>query len=58
MSGRNPEELAEIVIGALNRSNQRGVLLTGWGGKAGLALPPAAIGARAYPRPAPEMPEK
>ncbi|MCO6450471.1 MAG: glycosyltransferase family 1 protein [Caldilineales bacterium] len=32
MSGRNPEQLTEIVLEALARCGQRGVLLTGWGG--------------------------
>ncbi len=31
MSGRNPEKLANIALGALEKSQQRGVLLTGWG---------------------------
>ena len=32
MSGQSPEVLAELVINALARSGQRGLLLTGWGG--------------------------
>jgi sterol 3beta-glucosyltransferase len=32
MAGRKPERLAGIVLEALARSGQRGVLLTGWGG--------------------------
>lgn len=32
MGGHSPEQLAEIVIGALEQSGQRGVLLSGWGG--------------------------
>jgi sterol 3beta-glucosyltransferase len=37
MAGRNPEQLARLVSEALDRSGQRGVLLTGWGGlRAGL----------------------
>jgi sterol 3beta-glucosyltransferase len=32
MAGRNPEKLAELVLKALAECNQRGVLLTGWGG--------------------------
>ncbi len=32
MAGRNPEERTEIAIQALERSGQRGILLTGWGG--------------------------
>jgi sterol 3beta-glucosyltransferase len=32
MAGRNPEKLAGIVLEALAKSHQRGLLLTGWGG--------------------------
>ncbi|MBN1267594.1 MAG: glycosyltransferase family 1 protein [Anaerolineales bacterium] len=32
MAGENPEELAGVVLAALSRSGQRGLLLTGWGG--------------------------
>lgn len=32
MAGRKPEELAGLIIDALDRSGQRGLLLTGWGG--------------------------
>ncbi len=32
MAGRNPERLAGLVVEALARSGQRGLLLTGWGG--------------------------
>lgn len=32
MSGREPEQLASLVLQALAESGQRGVLLTGWGG--------------------------
>jgi sterol 3beta-glucosyltransferase len=32
MGGRNPEQLAGIIMEALARSGQRGMLLTGWGG--------------------------
>jgi len=32
MSGSRPEELADLVQEALNKSGQRGVLLSGWGG--------------------------
>ena len=32
MAGRNPEQLARLVVDALNQSRQRGLLLTGWGG--------------------------
>ena len=32
MSGQNPEKLADLVLDALAKSGQRGVLVTGWGG--------------------------
>ena len=32
MAGRNPGELANVAVEALNRSDQRGLLVTGWGG--------------------------
>lgn len=32
MSGSDPEALADLVLEALKKSGQRGVLLTGWGG--------------------------
>lgn len=32
MAGSNPEQLARLVLEALARSGQRGLLLTGWGG--------------------------
>ena len=32
MAGRNPERLTRLVVDALVKSNQRGILLTGWGG--------------------------
>jgi sterol 3beta-glucosyltransferase len=32
MSGRHPEQLANIVLEAIAKSGQRGLLLTGWGG--------------------------
>ncbi|MBE2223525.1 MAG: glycosyltransferase family 1 protein [Anaerolineae bacterium] len=32
MAGRNPEQLSRLVLDALDKSGQRGVLLTGWGG--------------------------
>jgi len=32
MAGRKPEELAKLVIEALRKSEQRGLLLKGWGG--------------------------
>jgi len=32
MAGRNPEKLAKIILEAVAKSGQRGLLLTGWGG--------------------------
>lgn len=32
MAGRNPEQLARLILEALAKSDQRGLLLTGWGG--------------------------
>ncbi len=32
MSGRNSEQLAKLILEALTRSGQRGLLLSGWGG--------------------------
>ena len=39
MSGGDPEELTEMVLGALKSAGQRGVLLTGWGGVSNADLP-------------------
>ena len=39
MSNRNPEEVTEIVLKALERYKQRGILLTGWGGLSKSELP-------------------
>ena len=32
MAGRNPEQLAKLILEALAKSGQRGLLLSGWGG--------------------------
>ena len=39
MSGSHPEELAALVLEALAKSGQRGLLLTGWGGMRALSVP-------------------
>jgi sterol 3beta-glucosyltransferase len=39
MTGRNPEQLTEIVLAALKQTRQRGILLTGWGGLSHTDLP-------------------
>jgi UDP:flavonoid glycosyltransferase YjiC (YdhE family) len=39
MTGRDPEALTQLALGALRRTHQRGVLLAGWAGLGGLDLP-------------------
>jgi UDP:flavonoid glycosyltransferase YjiC (YdhE family) len=39
MGGRNPEDFATIVLKALEKSGQRGLLLTGWGGMNVMKVP-------------------
>jgi UDP:flavonoid glycosyltransferase YjiC (YdhE family) len=39
MGGRNPEDFAAIVLQALAKSGQRGLLLTGWGGMNVMSVP-------------------
>ena len=39
MSNRNPEQTADLVIEALTLTNQRAVLLSGWGGLQGTNMP-------------------
>jgi sterol 3beta-glucosyltransferase len=39
MAGRDPRRFTEIVLEALARSGQRGILATGWGGLGALAAP-------------------
>jgi len=39
MSNRKPEEMTNLVIEALSRSNQRAILLSGWGGMRRTDLP-------------------
>ncbi|HEX6305016.1 MAG TPA: glycosyltransferase, partial [Anaerolineales bacterium] len=39
MGGRNPERFAALVLEALAKSGQRGLLLTGWGGMRTLSTP-------------------
>ena len=39
MNSRSPQEMTEIVLKALARSRQRGILLTGWGGLSKADLP-------------------
>ena len=39
MAGRNPEELAHLILAALAKSGQPGLLLTGWGGLRTVSVP-------------------
>ncbi|MEW5956997.1 MAG: glycosyltransferase, partial [Chloroflexota bacterium] len=39
MTNRNPEAVTDMVVKALTRSGQRGLLLTGWGGLSNADLP-------------------
>jgi sterol 3beta-glucosyltransferase len=39
MGGRNPEDFTAIVLRALEKSGQRGLLLTGWGGMSIMQVP-------------------
>lgn len=39
MSNREPEEVTEIVLAALKKSGQRGLLFTGWGGVSASDMP-------------------
>ncbi len=39
MTGQHPEQIAQIVIAALKKSKQRGIIATGWGGLAASDLP-------------------
>ena len=43
MAGRNPERLARIVVGALEKSGLRGILATGWGGLKPENLPASVL---------------
>lgn len=47
MAGENPQAFAELALAALQRSGQRGLLLTGWGG-----LQPGAVPAHVFVLPA------
>lgn len=43
MSQRNPEQTANLVMEALRRSNQRGILFSGWGGLRSTNLPDSLL---------------
>ena len=49
MADRNPERMTAIALGALERSGQRGVLLTGWGGISQYDLPDTVIKVESAP---------
>jgi sterol 3beta-glucosyltransferase len=49
MNSRNPQEMTEIVLKALARSRQRGILLTGWGGLNRADLPENVFKIEAVP---------
>ncbi len=49
MSGRRPETLAALVMEALAKSGQRGVLLTGWGGMRAISVPKSVFVVEAAP---------
>ena len=49
MTGRQPELMAEIVLAALAKSGQRGILLTGWGGIGNADLPESVFKLDAIP---------
>jgi sterol 3beta-glucosyltransferase len=49
MNSRNPQEMTEIVLKALARSRQRGILLTGWGGLSRADLPENVFKIEAVP---------
>jgi UDP:flavonoid glycosyltransferase YjiC (YdhE family) len=43
MAGRQPEQMATLVLEALAKSGQRGLLLTGWGGMRALSAPDSVL---------------
>lgn len=49
MTNRDPAQVAEIVLGALKKSGQRGILLTGWGGIAQTDLPDSVFKLESIP---------
>lgn len=49
MAGRNPEARTQIAVEALARPGRRGVLLTGWGGLHGQALPDSVLAVESAP---------
>lgn len=49
MAGRNPEQYAALVLEALAKSGQRGLLLTGWGGLRATSVPDSVFVADSAP---------
>jgi len=49
MSSRNPEEPADLVLEALARTRQRGVILSGWSGLQAADLPSSVIAVDSVP---------
>ena len=49
MSTRKPEETTDLVLRALSRTGQRGLLLTGWGGLSQVDLPDSVFKIEAAP---------
>ena len=49
MSSRKPEEIADLVLRALEQSGQRAVLLSGWGGLSGADLPDSVLMVESVP---------
>ena len=43
MSNREPEKITNIVLAALERTNQRGIIATGWGGVSNADLPDSVL---------------
>jgi sterol 3beta-glucosyltransferase len=43
MSGRNPEYFTKVVLEALQKSGQRGVIATGWGGMSVMSVPASVL---------------
>lgn len=49
MAGREPEETTEIALKALEKTGQRGILLTGWGGFSNADLPDTVLKLESIP---------
>ena len=49
MTGRNPERMSQIVLDAVQMSGQRAILLSGWAGLGGMALPKTILQLPAAP---------